>query len=98
MARKTNSSGESDYHAAAIRLRIVGAGNMLMTLESLNNILSYTIAPLPLAATNRIEPTRLVNFQSQRMRLTLSMPVLNDQFSINRIIIYTRAVATEYPM
>lgn len=98
MAKKISNSGESEYHAAAIRLRITGAGSMLMTLEGLNNITSYTVAPLTLAATNRLEPTRLVNFQSQRMRLTLSMPVLNDQFSINRIIIYTRAVATEYPM
>jgi len=45
----------------------------------------------------RFEPTVLSNFQSQRTRLIGKVTDVNEWFEINKIIIWAKAVAIEYP-
>ena len=89
---------EWELHVVGVRLRIVGSGLFDMTLSDLDDIQSLTLVPFTLSATTRIEPTRLANFQSQRVRFGGSVNVIDEYFVINRIILYSKPVAVEYPM
>ena len=69
-----------------------------MRLEGLDSITSQELVALPITSTNRIEPTRLSNFQSQRTRLVGRVTTINENFLIRRIIVFAKPVAMEYPM
>lgn len=99
MAKKGGSKTtvEYDYHVVGVRMRITGAGNMNLTLAGLDNVVTQTLVPVPMAANNRLEPTRLSNIQGQRIRLQGNTTELNETFLIRRIILYAKPVATEYP-
>lgn len=84
-------------HFGAITLRVTGAGNLDLTLYSLDDVESASLTPLVLsAATNRM-PTVLANFNQQRAQLKISTNEINEKFIIGEIIIYTKPVATSYP-
>lgn len=97
MARKQSSQGENEHHVVGVRMRITGSGNLDMSLSDLDNVRIQTLVPFAMSATTRIEPTRLANFQSQRIRLNGSTDEINETFLIKRIIIYAKPVAVEYP-
>ena len=98
MAKRSSTQFESEHHIVGVRMRVNGSGNLDMTLSDLDNIQTQTLQPFVMAAATRIEPTRLANFQSQRTRLTVSTNVINETFLIQRIIIFAKPVAVEYPM
>ncbi len=88
---------ESEYHVVGVKMRVVGNGTLDMSLEGIGptvgNMVGFT-----LAATNPIEPTRLVNFQSQRTKFRASVDQVDEYFTISRIIIFVKPVSIEYPM
>lgn len=96
MAKK-GTTEESEHHVVGVRMRITGAGNMKLTLSGLDNVITQILLPVPIQATNRLEPTRLANIQGQRIRLEGNTTELNETFLIRRIIIYAKPVAVEYP-
>ncbi len=91
------SSGENISLFAAIRIRLNGTGNLLMTVYSLDDVRSKTLVPFTMATTTRIIPTRLVNFMEQRASFELKTTEIDDRFRINRIVIFTKEVFTSYP-
>jgi hypothetical protein len=94
---KSGTTFESEHHVVGVRLRVKGSGNLDMYLTDLQDVRQYPMAPLVMAATTRIEPMRLANFQSQRIRFVGSTNVINEIFTITRIIIFAKPVAMEYP-
>lgn len=78
-------------------MRVVGAGNLRLALRSLDDIQVSQLVDIPLHETTRFEPTRLANFQSQRIKLHVDMTEYDDYFHIYRIIIFGKMVAVEYP-
>lgn len=99
MARKSSSSnGEFEHHVVAMRLRVTGGGNLNLRLESLSQAKVTDLVPIAMLSSTAIEPTRLANFQSQRIRWILNTTELNDHFLISRIILFAKPVAAEYPM
>lgn len=91
------ASVDYEHHIVAVRQRVIGSGNLHLTLEGYQSIRNSTLIDLPLLASNPIEPMRLSNFQSQRVRLNCSVSGTGDWFEVNRIIIYAKPVAVEYP-
>lgn len=91
------AGGENEHHIVGIRMRITGSGNMQLALTDLDQVQTQNLVPLPMSAATRIEPTRLANFQSQRIRLEGKTTEINETFRINRIIIFAKPVAVEYP-
>lgn len=91
------SSGESISHFAAIRVRVNGIGNLQMTVFSLDDVRNKTLVPLQMQQKNRIIPTRLVNFVEQRACFELKTTQMDEKFRINRIVIFTKEVASSYP-
>lgn len=94
---KVSTSGESEYHIVAIRSRILGNGNMQYSLEDYSQIQLNNLNPLVLQSATRFEPFVLSNFQSQRTRLIGQVVNLGEWFEINRLIIFAKPVAAEYP-
>ena len=102
MARRSKASlgtsGEYEHHIVGVRMRVNGSGNLQMSLNSYQDVLVQNLVPFPMQVVTRIEPTRLSNFQSQRTRLVGEVRVIDEWFVINRIIIFGKPVAVEYPM
>lgn len=92
------SGPEYEHHIVGVRLRVQGSGNLLLSLTDLDDVQNQNLNPLPMQITTRVEPTCLSNFQSQRTRLVGKVTVINEHFHINRIIIFAKPVAIEYPM
>ena len=95
-AREGSVSGNIG-HVAAVRMRVVGQGDLNMTLYSLDDIKSKTLVPFTLTATARIMPTRIANFMEQLASLELETTEIDDYFRINRIVIFTKEVFSSYP-
>jgi hypothetical protein len=91
-------SGENEHHIVAIRMRLTGAGNLKASLTDLQDVQTQNLLDIPIQAITRIEPSRLANFQSQRIRLVLTTTEIDEHFKINRIVIFAKPVAMEYPM
>jgi len=94
---KSSGGAEFEHHIVGARLRVVGEGNLQLILQDYDNVQVQNLVPLPMHPTNRFEPTRLSNFQSQRTRLVGQVTEIDEWFHIHRIIIYAKPVATEYP-
>ncbi len=97
MARKTVGQGELIHHVAAVRMRVVGSGNLDMSLKDLDDIHTSTLVPFAMSGTTYIEPTRLSNFKSQRVLLRFGVDTIDEWFRIQRIIIFVKPVETSYP-
>jgi hypothetical protein len=92
-----SSSGEYINHCVSIRVRATGEGQLLMSVFSIDDVLWKKLVPFQLQTLNRIVPTRIVNFRSQRMSFELKTVNPNEIFKINRIIIFAKPSATSYP-
>lgn len=91
------SSGENIVHIGAIRFRVVGSGDLDLSLHSLDDVRSATLPSLAMQATTNREPVRLCNFLEQRTSLTISTDQMNEHFLINRIVVFAKPVYTGYP-
>lgn len=97
MAKISSGGGEFEHHVVAVRLRVKGVGNLRLQLTDLDQVQTDVLVPLPMLTTTRFEPTRLANIQSQRIRLEGKTTAINEGFAINRIVIFAKPVAQEYP-
>lgn len=84
-------------HYGIIRMRVQGSGNLLQYLISLGGVNTYTLIPFTLTTTTNKEMTRLVNVTEQKCQFELKTTAINEVFNISRILIFAKAVATEYP-
>jgi len=91
------SSGDNVSHIASIRIRAYGTGQLLMSVYTLDDVIRKVLVPFKLAKENRIIPTRLVNFNSQRSAFEIKITGINEFFRIHRIVIYTKSTFTSYP-
>jgi len=97
LVAKKNQGGEYEHHVVGVRMRVTGSGNMDLYLTDLDNIQTQNLIPITMAVTTRIEPFRLSNLQSQRIRLVGQVTEINEWFQIQRILLYGKPVAQEYP-
>ncbi len=97
MAKKSAGNGELIHHVGAVRMRVTGSGSLDMELSSLDDIQAQTLVPFTMTSTTYIEPNRLANFKSQRIKLRFSVDQIDEWFQIRRIIIFAKPVETSYP-
>ena len=96
-AASEGSSGENISHFAAIRVRITGAGQLHMSVFSLDGVKYKKLVPFVLQSRARIIPTRIVNFKEQRACFELKTIGTNEYFRINRIVIFSKECDSSYP-
>ncbi len=84
-------------HYGGITIRVVGAGNLIPTFKGFDEIEQVEMVPIVMAATNRREPTRLGNYNSQRALLRLEVTEIDEWFKINNFTIWAKPLWSEWP-
>lgn len=97
VARSHGSSGEYINHCTGLRMRVVGSGELELTLRSQDDIVNQSLTPFTLSSTDRTNPFRLANFIQYRMQLEGKTDTINEIFRINRIVLYVKPFAVEEP-
>jgi hypothetical protein len=102
MAKKKSgiaSSGENIIHFGALRLSVVGAGELQITAFGLsgNAVTSNPVRDVTLVSSTDTEPTRLLNVKKQRISFEFKVEEINEWFQFNRIIIFTKLIYTQGP-
>lgn len=97
-ARPSGSIGENISHTMGVRMRIVGKGNLICSLRSLEDEkIVVNPNPLVLKESTSIQPLKKFNFMSQRTSFKMQTKKINEWFRVNRIIVFTKTVFTQYP-
>lgn len=96
-SRPHGSSGEGISHFNLIRMRVIGTGNLKLSMHSLQNVKVTQISPLAMSLVTDIEPTKKTNFKKQRAALRGETTEFQEYFRINRIIIGSKLLWTSYP-
>lgn len=94
---KSSFTGEL-IHFGSVRMRVTGAGNLQLSLHSLDEA-SNSVDLTPIAmetATNR-EANVLSNFTDQYGQLELRTTEIDETFEISRVVIFVKPVSTGYP-
>lgn len=97
MAKKQQPQEEVINHYGAVRVRAKGYGQLQMSLLSLDETLSNTLAPITMATATNVEPNRLCNFTQQRAKLMIGTINFGETFQISKIIIFVKPVAKSWP-
>lgn len=95
---KSVGGGENLNHFHGVKVRVIGSGNLQMTLIGFDSVRTFALQNLAMTAAPGFEPTKLADFISQRARLQGTTTSINNTFNINRIIVYMKEVYTEVPM
>lgn len=95
-AKSSGFNGEL-IHFGSIRERVTGSGVLRQTLYSLDDVRSFTVPNLTMAAATDREPVMLTNFIQQRAALEFKTTGINETFKIDKIVLYVKIVATGYP-
>lgn len=88
--------GGNVVHFGAIRIRVVGSGNLIPTFYGFDNVQFQQLASLSMSSTNAIEPLVLANFKGQRARLKIETVNINETFKVNNITIFAKALWSQY--
>ena len=91
------SHGENLNHYGAVRLRVVGSGDLDIRIYSQEQTRTRLIPSLPMESSTDKQPTKLMNFIAQRAKIKFSTNEINEVFKISRIIVYTKEIYTSYP-
>lgn len=84
-------------HFAAVKIRVVGSGNLKLTYYGFDKILSQQLPDVPMTATNAREFRRLSNFQSERAIVRGETTEINEIMKVNDITVFAKPLWTEYP-
>lgn len=84
-------------HFGALRGRVTGTGNLLMSIFSLDDVRSKIMVPFDLQVTNHAMPHRLINFNTQKARIKFGTQDLDDFFNIDRVIVFVKKLFTMHP-
>lgn len=90
--------GEDIRHFNAIKIRVVGEGNLKLKLWSLDNARFFQCKSLSMSRDSGFQPTILANFIEQRTAIEGRTETINEYFRINRIILHSKFFASERPM
>ena len=90
-------NGELINHFNAVRLRLVGDGELKLSWFSLNDEIEQELLSLPMVEGTAREPTRISNFKQQRASLRISTTEFDEYFKIYRIVIFIKPIASGFP-
>jgi hypothetical protein len=85
-------------HFTAIRMRLKGTGNIKGTLFSYDEVQSDILNPTAMSSVTDDPVTLLADFTSFVAKLRLEITEIDESFNISQIIIYSKPVASSFPM
>ncbi len=96
MASRNSFIGEI-LHYTAVRYRLNGSGNLQTFLRSLDNINNIQLIDIIMSALTNREPTILSNFIDQRAQIEIKTTLIDETFTISKMMIFVKPIASEYP-
>ena len=96
-ALSEGSTGENIQHFAAIRVRVIGRGNLQIMVNSVDQVRYKALVPIAILAKGRPSQTRLVNFVEQRASFEIKTIESDNYINVSRITVYVKESATSYP-
>lgn len=96
-ARSQGSSGEFINHFTGIRVRVAGTGVLRPTMHGQDSVTSSVLPTITMATTNRFSNFVLANVVEQRVGLELKTTAIDETFTIHRIVLFARPMATMTP-
>jgi hypothetical protein len=84
-------------HYTAVRYRLNGSGNLETFLRSLDDINNVQLTNIAMSSLTNREPTILSNFIDQRAQIEVRTVLINEIFTISRMMIFVKPIASEYP-
>jgi hypothetical protein len=84
-------------HFGLIRYRVVGSGNLFTTLRSLQDIDNQILSQYAMEDPNDREKTILSNFNKQRAQVDIRTLEIDEVFSLSRLVVFIKSVASGYP-
>lgn len=84
-------------HFGAVRYRVNGDGNLLSYLSDLDNVNTSQLTNIAMVMSTSRESVLLANFNSQRACLIIQTTAIDEAFTISKIIIFVKPVASGYP-
>ena len=91
------SKGEDINHFAAIRLRVVGSGNLIIRTYGLEEVLIQQLVNTPMVSATNIQPTKLMNVSQQRLSFEFRVTEFGEWFELQRFIIFSKPIYTQQP-
>lgn len=95
---KSQANEGSVMHYGSVRMRVTGSGNLQLKLIGLDSVVSDVLVPIVMAAQPGQEPLRLANLTDQNAELEIKVTELDEKFTIHKIVVYSKPVATGYPI
>jgi len=91
------SSGENIQHFSTLRIRMVGTGDLLAVVHSMDYVKQKELLALHIFDKTRVQPNRIVNFVEQRASFEFAHVTMDEFVKINRIVIYMKEIYTSHP-
>jgi hypothetical protein len=84
-------------HFGAVRIRIVGSGNLLSKLQSLDDVYELDLSSAVLSATSNKSITILSNFMQTKAKFRMEINEIDEYFKVDNIMIYIKPTFTSFP-
>lgn len=91
------SIGDFISHFTALRIRVDGSGVLRPTLFGQGGSTSATLPTITMATNSRFSAFVLANVNEERALLQLQTTAIDEDFTVYRIILFAKPVATEIP-
>ena len=90
--------GEFRTHFGAVRLRVLGTGNLKLKLIPLGtDNPPQDLVPIQMSQTTGRYPNQLANMIQQKAQLEIRTTEFSEVFLLKQVILYVKVVATGYP-
>lgn len=90
------SSGDI-LHFGAVRVRVSGTGNLLVSINSLQSTQIDNLTPQAMTSATDRELISLANFNNQRGQIRIGTSQIGEYFNISKIVVFVKPVATGFP-
>lgn len=84
-------------HFVSALFRVHGSASLNLTMYSLDNARFYTAKPLAVINSPGVEPTRIINFRTQKGALEMRITKRNEYAKIDKVVIFAKPVAQQLP-
>ena len=92
-----SSRGDFINHYTGVRIRMQGSGVLRPTMIGQDNSTTDVLPTMTMSSSNRFSNFVLANVTNERVLLQLQTTAIDETFTIHRIIVLARQVATEIP-
>jgi hypothetical protein len=96
VANKSQFNGEL-IHFGAVRFRVTGSGDLLLFMHSLDDINVVQLPSLTMISATNKEPVALANYIEQQGFLEFRISGFGNTFTISKLTLFIRPVATGRP-